>query len=234
MSAPQLVISFLILIICLVGIVIIQKRFKESFRALQIYEMIQAEEQLIKNSLKEDYKQISHQIAEGDYLKAYKNLKSLGTVIKKDYIKTAKIHCLNQFVIRSDMSLEMDDLIISAYDKNLVAYIYEVSKVQRNLIKQPTIEYMIEHEEYILEDFENANAILGNVAGAAIYSKSKLELNKDFIIRYMNDIPKERLLRMEKLIYSNIHYEWDELEKAFDIAFKEMGSSMKGTSYVEI
>ena len=227
MSLNELLISFLVFIICLLGLVAIQKHFKEDLRTFELTKILKAESQTIKSSLEEDRKLINNNLLKGDYLLAYKQLRALGIIVKTSYIKENKLRCLNRFVIRSDMPLEMDDLLLPSYDRDLVVYIYELSKVQRNLIKQPTIDYMIEHEELILNNFDNANIILGNIAGAAFYSKSKLELNKDFILRYIEEISQDRLVRMEKLITSNHNYDWTALEEA-------LGVNLKGVTDAEI
>ncbi|HHX59203.1 MAG TPA: hypothetical protein GX707_00450 [Epulopiscium sp.] len=221
----QLMVSVAILIICLASLIIIQKKFSQSFRLFEIDETIRQEGYIIQQSLELDSQRINGYLEEGDYLEAYKGLRNIGAVVKKEYVKTAKIRCLNRFILRSDMPLEMDELLLSGYHKDLIKYIYEISKLQRNLIKQPTIDYCIQNQHYIQKDFNNANVILGNVAGAAVYSRNSLELNKDFIIKYVNDIPQERILRIQKLLSTNTKYDWDELQEAI--------LAMKGASYEE-
>ena len=213
-TTSDLVIAFLILIVCLASIILIQKKFAKEIKASETLKIIEMEKYRIDKSLEKDFGRINETMADGKYLEAYKMLRQLGTIKKIDSIKKVRVYCLNKFVIRSDMALEMEELLLNYYDKDLVTYIYEVCKIQRNLVKQSTIDYIIKHEEHIQKEFNEANLIFGNIAGAAIYSKSSLEFNKDFVIRHINNIPKDRLTRLERLVERNNRYDWDEIEGA--------------------
>lgn len=146
------------------------------------------------------------------YKDAYEKLRYISTFLTDDEKKVKKLICLDHFILRKDMDLEMESLILYDYNIGLVYYIYELSKVNRSLIKSKAIDYIIKFEEEILE-IENSYEILGSIAGAVLKTQQHLTIYMDFVMRYLKYLKRERVLRLCKLLKSYYVDEWAELKK---------------------
>ncbi|MFO1443243.1 hypothetical protein KDN24_08445 [Bacillus sp. Bva_UNVM-123] len=152
----------------------------------------------IKRGLLLNKKIAEKKIQHTSYLDAYEILRSIGLFWNDDSIKELKLICLNSFIIRKDMPLEMDTVVPNMYSKEYVTYLGNAVKVQRNLVNKKVLDYVVTYEEQILEHF--SKEILINVAGAALRMKHYFILYEEFIMKYVEDMPKERVLRLSKLL----------------------------------
>lgn len=81
--------------------------------------------------------------------------------------------CLNRFILRSDMELELTSLIPDRFDGDFVAYLLEVGRVKPQLIDRPTIQYVVKHREQI-ERLPHGSEVLTAAAAAALRIRSHL------------------------------------------------------------
>ncbi len=145
-----------------------------------------------------------------DELLTYEMLREIATFVQNDKIRLQQVVLLQSFVLRKDMDLAIEPLLIDSFDTDLAAYIGEVAKVQRELIKNSSIRYILAYEPHILE-MENGAEILSSVAAAAIRLKKYVEAYPEFIRRYARNIPKDRFLRLYRMIQQHPESYWGKL-----------------------
>ncbi|MEN6314204.1 MAG: hypothetical protein ABFD25_08170 [Clostridiaceae bacterium] len=166
----------------------------------------------IKSGLDLDTQSCDEDIKGQNYKEAYEKLRYIGHLLTGDDKKIQKLICLDKFIIRKDMDLDIDSLLLSDYNLGLVYFIYEVSKVNRSLINSKVIDYAIKYEDEIL-NLENGKEILGSIAGAVLKIKNHVSTYKDFLLRYLKYMRKERILRLCKLLKLYYTDEWEDLLK---------------------
>ena len=145
-----------------------------------------------------------------DKVLTYEMLREISTLVHNDRIRLQQIVLLQTFILRKDMDLVLEPLLLKDFDMELAAYIGEVSKVQRDLIKNQTIRYILTYESQIME-MENGRDIMTGVAGAAVRMKKYVETYPEFLRRYARYLPKDRFMRLYQLIRQNPEQSWDHL-----------------------
>jgi hypothetical protein len=133
-----------------------------------------------------------------NFLTAYEKLLIIGLYLQNDEVKAMKINCLNHFILRKDMPLEMDTVVPSFYSTEFMSYVKDALKVQRNLVNRSLLNYLKEHEELIKEN--EMEDVLINAAGGALRMKQYFIDYEEFIMRYAPAMPKERIIRLCKLL----------------------------------
>lgn len=204
-----------------IGLWFIQKQYKEDRIREILYDILQSQPGKISSGIERDLKEYETAIQEKQYPEAYVKLRNIGTILKNDMVKLEQLSCLRKFVLRSDMPLEMDDLLPAFYHPLVPEYIYEISRLQRSMIKQKAIEYILACENEVLRDFSDAKRMLGAIGGCVIYNKRNVEVYQDFLIRYMEYIPKERLLRLQKMLQKNTLYDWKRVQEKFEDVIRQ-------------
>lgn len=145
------------------------------------------------------------------YLEAYEILRIIGLFSNDDDTKKLKLTCLNTFIIRKDMQLEMDTVVPNMYSKEFITYLANAAKVQRQLVNKKVLDYVVTYEREIQEHFSNEIFII--VAGAALRMKQYFLIYEEFIMKYADDLPKERIIRLCTLLDSINSYEIEESKK---------------------
>jgi len=156
-----------------------------------------------------------------DELLTYEMLREISTFVQNDKIRLQQVVLLQSFVLRKDMDLRVEPLLIDSFDTDLAAYIGEVAKVQRELIKNSSIRYILSYEAHILE-MENGVEILSSVVGAAIRLKKYVEAYPEFIRRYARNIPKDRFLRLYRMIQQHPESYWGNLAEEVAVIRREL------------
>lgn len=175
---------------------------------------------LLKNLLRSDFQKIKAGIKyDSDLAKAdvkeerlspaYEKLREIGDFISTDPVKIRRIMVLNEIILRSDMELELEELIPSAYDKDFVKYALEVLKINRTLLTKKGIAYFVQHRTAIVRDFGMDSLI--SVAGAALRMKLYILEYSEFIEEYLDYFPKDRVLRLCSIIHANPETNWGSL-----------------------
>lgn len=189
---------------------LVKKRYAPYEKQAQFYLFVMKEEPKIMFALEKHLAAIVSDVKENNFVNAYEKLREVGYFLDNDTIKLRKVMYLNHFYLRKDMDLELETLLPTMYDKDFIEYLREVAKVKPALIKSKSIEYVVKHKAAIYEHV-NGTEVIANVAGAALRMKSYVNQYKDFIIEAAEYLPKERLLRLAKMVVANRSKEWEDL-----------------------
>ncbi len=206
----QLLISIGMGIVSLVVILLIRAKYRTELMLMQLQKILLKKQNLIDRGLENDFQRALEEIKIGHYKQAYEILREIGYFKHNDTIRNYKIDCLNRFVLRTDMELELDSLVPSEYNLQFIIYLYEVSKVNKQLIRRPTLDYVMEHREAI-EALAFGPELIANICSATLRMRSYVDLYQLLIIDYMDKLPRERFLRLVKMIAANTEYDWTEI-----------------------
>lgn len=163
---------------------------------------------------------------DGDKPLAFEMLREIGALVHTDQLRVEQILLLQSFILRKDMDLMLDPLLMDHFNPDLVEYIGELAKIRRELIKENAFRYILLHEAHILK-MEHGESILIGVASAAVRMKRYLLLYPYLIMRYAGRLPKDRFLRLYRMVQAspgaftvplyeevmsvyNEKYKWDE------------------------
>ena len=173
-------------------------RYKEAYCKKELEKHVKANSNKIKADLIMQWEQCKEQISAGGYLEAYEKLRYLSGLMDGEELRAYKLICLNHFHLRSDMPLELKTVLLTQCNMLLIRYIYEVSKVKKELIDEAAINYIINYRQQVLTE-EKGEEILASVLGGAL--RSKFLLNKYAVVlkEYLTYLPKDRLLRLMKI-----------------------------------
>lgn len=142
--------------------------------------------------------------------RSYEMMREVAVIVRNDHIRKLQLILLQSFVLRKDMELELTPLLLEDFDPDLASYIGELAKIKRELIKDKAFQYVIKYEQQILA-MERGEDILAGVAGAAVRLKRYVLAYSDFIARYAHKLPKDRFLRLFRMIADSPDLDWGEL-----------------------
>lgn len=214
----------------------IQRRLTPALLLLQLEHLFQKEAYTLFAGLVNDREAAIQVFHSGDKPLAYEMLREIGALVHTDQLRIEQILLLQSFVLRKDMDLMLDPLLMDHFNPDLVEYIGELAKIRRDLLKENTFRYILLHEAQILK-MEHGDSILVGVAGAAVRMKRYIALYPYLVLRYARKLPKDRFLRLYRIVQSSPHsnsgplyeevmdiynekYKWDE---DFQRANKERG-----------
>lgn len=166
---------------------------------------------IIKEGLEINRQEAVSVLREDDVL-AYEKLRELSILLRGDRIARQRIALLHGFLLRKDMDLELEQLLLKDFEPLLAEYIGEIAKVRPDLIKDRTLRY-VKNYEVEIRHMNNGMTILTGVAGAAVRMKRYALLYSSMIGRYVQDLPKDRFMRLSKLIAANPHEPWNGLDQ---------------------
>ncbi|GEC92994.1 MULTISPECIES: hypothetical protein [Brevibacillus] len=189
---------------------VMQKKYGIYERDVQFQHFLTKEQDTLKKSLLRHLEEVGNDVKEGHLKEAYEKTREIGHFIDSDTIKIRKIMFLNHYVLRKDMELELETLIPSMYDKDFMEYVREVIKVQPSLVKKSVLTYVRRYKNQILL-LENGDQLIGQVAGAALRMKSYVDEYQDLIIEFIDFLPRERLLRLAKMVQTHKNEGWEQL-----------------------
>jgi len=200
-------------IVLFVLFIMMQKKYGAYERDADFLRYLSQETDPIKRSLLLHQEEIGADVKEERIKDAYEKIREVGQFLHSDTIKLRKIMYLNHFVLRKDMELELESLLPTTYDKDFVEYLREVVKVQPQLVKRSVLNYVNRYKSKILLH-ENGEQLIGQVAGAALRMSAYVTEYQELIIEYIDYLPRERLLRLAKMISTHRHEGWGRLEEA--------------------
>jgi len=146
----------------------------------------------------------------GEEGRSYEMMRDIATIIHDDHIRKLQLILLQSFVLRKDMELELTPLLLKDFDSDLAEYIGELTKIKRELIKDRTFQYVIKYEQQFLA-LGRGEEILAGVAGAAVRLKRYVLAYSDFIARYARKLPKDRFLRLYRMLAESPNLDWGNL-----------------------
>ena len=183
---------------CLVANVLIYKKYKEVMIANEIDRKLNGDIDKIKSDLKKQMGIAIRDVEEDRPVEAYDRFRYLSKLIDNDDVRTYKLICLRNFKLRKDMPLELKEMLQQDCNDYLIDYIYEVSKLKKELVDDATLNYMVEYEEEVLAKHKGRKIMASVLEGAL---KSKFLLNKyaEKMSGYLSDFSEDRLLRLCKM-----------------------------------
>jgi len=185
-------------------------KYKTTINHIWFHKTFKQEVPGIRKGLQLDMELAIKQIDEEQYKVAYEMLREIGYFLLDEPIKHHKLWCLYHFIIRKDMDLELDALIPSSYDPGFVLYLYEVSKVNKGLIKSNALDYVITYRSQI-RNLDRNHDMMTSIAGAALRAKQYVDKYQALLIEHVEYFPKERLLRLCQLLSKSDPRQWPEL-----------------------
>jgi hypothetical protein len=187
-----------------------QRKVRQNENLRSLNELLGRGIGIIKEGLEINRQEAVSVLREDDVL-AYEKLRELSILLRGDRIARQRIALLHGFLLRKDMDLELEQLLLKDFEPLLAEYIGEIAKVRPDLIKDRTLRYVKNYEEDI-RHMNNGMTILTGVAGAAVRMKRYALLYSSMIGRYVQDLPKDRFMRLSKLITANPHEPWNGLD----------------------
>jgi hypothetical protein len=153
----------------------------------------------VRDGLMRDIEDAGNDLKTDNFKHAYEKLREIGYLITGNQVKILKIMCLNHFILRKDMDLELSTLIPDGFDPDFIRYLSEVSKVSPELVKRDAIDYTIKHRAEI-EALPDGQAVMVLVVTAALRVNAYVVQYQRTIADYVEDLPRERLIRLCRLI----------------------------------
>lgn len=150
-------------------------------------------------------------VAQENEARSYELMREIAAIIHDDHIRKLQIILLQSLKLRKDMELELEPLLVKDFDPELADYIGELAKIKRELIKDRTFQYVIKYEAKI-SVMEHGDDILTGVAGAAVRMKRYVLAYADFISRHARKLPKDRFLRLYRIVMENPNLNWGALK----------------------
>lgn len=187
-----------------------QRKVRQNENLHSLNEMLGRGIDIIKEGLEINRQEAVSVLRENDVL-AYEKLRELSILLRGDRISRQRVALLHGFLLRRDMDLELEQLLLKEFEPLLAEYIGEIAKVRPDLIKERTLRYVKNYEEDIRQ-MDNGLMILTGVAGAAVRMKRYALLYSSMIGRYVHNLPKDRFMRLSKLIAANPHEPWNGLD----------------------
>ncbi|MUG46385.1 hypothetical protein GNP95_15450 [Paenibacillus woosongensis] len=149
--------------------------------------------------------------AQENEARSYELMREVAVIIRNDHIRKLQILLLQSLVLRKDMDLELEPLLLEDFDPELASYIGELAKIKRELIKDRTFQYVIKYEQQITA-MKDGDDILAGVAGAAVRMKRYVLAYSGFLARYARKLPKDRFLRLYRIVTENPDLNWGALQ----------------------
>ncbi|MNO56190.1 hypothetical protein D3C76_467010 [compost metagenome] len=188
-----------------------QRKVRQNENLRSLNELLGRGIGIVKEGLEVNRQEAVSVLREDDVL-AYEKLRELSILLRGDRIARQRIALLHGFLLRKDMDLELEQLLLKDFEPLLAEYIGEIAKVRPDLIKDRTLRY-VKNYEVEIRHMNNGMTILTGVAGAAVRMKRYALLYSNMIGRYVQDLPKDRFMRLSKLIAANPHEPWNGLDQ---------------------
>ena len=196
-----------------------QRRALPYETACELNKLIQRDEAAITRDIFRDWES-ALELWKSEPVKAYEMLREISTVQRSSTIRLQQIALLDSFILRKDMDLELEPLLVRHFEPIVADYIGELAKIKRDLIKEKALRYVTTFEIEISQ-MDNGEAILTAVASAAVRMKRYVQLYPNYIARYARHLPKDRFLRLYKMISQHQVPEWNHLREEVYQIYKE-------------
>ncbi|MVO98816.1 hypothetical protein [Paenibacillus lutrae] len=186
-------------VLLIVLYVLLRRRYSQTLRLVTLRKLLQRESFAIREGLLLDVQDAASDIESENFKEAYEKLREIGFLITGNHIRVLKAFCLNRFILRSDMELELSSLIPDEFEPSFVYYLNEICKVSPQLVKRDTLDYVMKHRIQIGGMIEG-RATLALVAAAALRVKEYVFEYSSLLYDFVDDLPRERLLRLCRLL----------------------------------
>lgn len=197
-------------LVLFVLLVVLQSRRSEAQYRVQLHKLFANGEEALIEGLALDHEAAVEVFREGDKPLAYEMLREIGMLVRTDQVRLDQIVLLQSFILRKDMDLMLEPLLLRGFHPDLVEYIGEIAKIKRELLKERTFRYVLIHELQILR-MQHGEKIMARVTGAAVRMKRYVTMYPHLVIRYARLLPKERFLRLCQVVHSDPYRNWGEV-----------------------
>lgn len=182
---------------------LVQRQMTQSEAPRRLHKWFEKEQQRLIDGLRLNI-EAAISMRQQDERLAYEMLREIGTLVNSDRNRLQQISLLRTFVLRRDMDLQLESLLLFDFDEGLAEYIGEIAKIKPELIKERTLLYVLDHEPEFLS-MANGRDILAATVGAIVRMKRYVVLYPEFIRRYARDLPKDRFLRLFRIVTGDPH-----------------------------
>ncbi|MGN7359645.1 hypothetical protein ACTHPF_19605 [Paenibacillus sp. SAF-054] len=218
--------TFLQIVLCLLGGIAltvllwwIQRKMLDTQTRRHLDKLLRNSERRIIEGIYLNLTTASAAIKDDEQL-GYEILREIATIVHNDRIRLQQIMLLQTFVLRKDMELELEPLMLEDFEPALAEYIGELAKIKRELIKGSAIRYVLRYEREILRMKDGAG-IMASVAGAAVRMKKYVDAYPEFLLRYARQMPRERYLRLYQLVRRHPNQTWNGLRDEVSAIYNE-------------
>lgn len=194
----EIALSTLFILVCIGLNTLIYKKYQEVMVRHEMEQHILSNVDKIKADLKKQMGIAIQDVEANDVVAAYDRFRYLAKLIDNDEVRTYKLICLRNFQLRSDMPLELKELLQEEYNSYLIDYIYEVAKLRKDLVDDATLSYVVQYKDEVLTK-NKGRKIMATILLGALKSKFLLSKYAEDIQGYLVYFPKERLLRLCKM-----------------------------------
>jgi hypothetical protein len=194
-SMTEMAVSVLAGIAIIAAYYLLRRHYYPYLEKRTLHDLLVRDNRAIRDGLLLDIEDAAENMKTADYKLAYEKLREIGHLISGNQVNVLKIMCLNHFILRKDMELELSTLLPDVFDPDFIHYLYEVSKVSPDLIKRDVIEYAVRYREE-MEALPGGKTVLAQVAAAALRVKAYVVQFQDVIADYIDELPRDRLLRL--------------------------------------
>ncbi|NOU96457.1 hypothetical protein GC093_25040 [Paenibacillus sp. LMG 31456] len=198
-SFMEMAISLLAGAALIVAYFLIRRPYVPYLEKRTVQELLLHENAAIREGLLRDTEDAANDLKSNNFKLAYEKLREIGYLISGNQVKILKLMCLNHFVLRKDMDLELSTLVPDEFDPDFIRYLFEVSKVSPELVKRNVIDYTFKHRAEI-EAMEGGRAVMGLVVTAALRVNAYVIQYQQMIADYVDDLQRERLIRLCRLV----------------------------------
>lgn len=210
-SLQQMALSGVCGAVLIAALYYMQRKVRQNENLFALNELLGRNIDRIREGLELNRQEAVAVLREDDVL-AYEKLREISVLLRGDRIARQRVALLHGFQLRKDMNLELEQLLLRDFEPLLAEYIGEIARVRPELIKDRTLRYVKNYEVQILE-MNKGREILTGVAGAAVRLKRNALLYSGMIGRYVQDLPKDRFLRLSRLISASPHEAWNGLDQ---------------------
>ncbi|WP_128659582.1 hypothetical protein [Paenibacillus sp. 598K] len=177
----------------------VQLRMLPGQRLRRLAQLFEREGDRVIHGLMEDREDAIAVFRSGDKPRTYEMLREIGYLMRTDPIKMEQVLLLQTFILRKDMDLMLEPLLMDQFNVDLAAYIGEIARLRKDLIKEKTLRYVMVHEAQFRR-MEDGEEILTLVASAAVRRARYVKLYPHLLLRYAHRLPRDRFMRLYRII----------------------------------
>ncbi|MBE1446518.1 hypothetical protein [Paenibacillus sp. OAS669] len=222
-SGPQMILSIAGGFVLAAGYLLLNRKYAPSIEKRLLHQLLAEEHRSIRDGLLLDVEDAGQDLKAGEYKLAYEKLREIGYLIQGNQVKVLKLMCLNHFILRRDMELELSELIPDDFDKEFVRYLHEVSKVNPQLIKSDTLSYVWKYR-VLIEALPEGRETLALAASAALRVKAYVLQYQELVTAFIDELPRDRLLRLSRLLQDSQNEAPELYARTRDIVQQKYGS----------
>lgn len=179
------------------------KRFQDKVEQFRLHQILTRRSPWIQESLEIEIENSVNDMLEERFKDGYEKLREISLLIDNNDIRKFKLACLNHFILRRDMELELATLIPNEFDPDYAIYLLDVGKINPQLINVEVINFALREKERI-QDMEQGQELLVQIASAVLLVKGYLKRYHAFIEEYVSLLQRDALLRLCKLLSEDL------------------------------